>query len=261
MMNTAARNGMPADRAAGAEPHNAVLLETRRLSKHFGGVHAVADVDFRLRRGELRCLIGPNGAGKSTFFKLLTGQLRPSAGTIVFEGGDVTAEPLHRIARLGIGIKNQVPSVWDGLSVYEHLWIAAHRRIGAQAAKATTERLLTQLELAPLAWRQVGALAHGERQWVEIGMAIAQQPKLILLDEPTAGMGIAEVERTAALLRAVNATTSLIVVEHDMQFIRMIAGTVTVFHQGRILIEAGVEDVLEDPVVREVYLGSRHARG
>jgi branched-chain amino acid transport system ATP-binding protein len=249
------------ERAADVGQRGAVLLETRRLTKDFGGVHAVAGVDFRLRRGELRCLIGPNGAGKSTFFKMLTGQLQPTAGAIVFDGNDITGKAQHAIARLGIGIKNQVPSVWDGLCVYEHLWIAAHRRVGARAASAVADELLNRLGLAGVARRDVGALAHGERQWVDIGMAVAQQPKLILLDEPTAGMGTEEVERTATLLRALNTTASLIVIEHDMQFIRMIAGIVTVFHQGRILLEDTMEKVLENTVVREVYLGSGHARG
>ena len=237
------------------------LLQTTGLSKAFGGVHALTDVNFQLRRGELRCLIGPNGAGKSTFFKMLSGQLRPTAGTIIFDGHDITGEPQHRIARLGIGIKNQVPSVWDGLSVYEHFWIAAHRRVGARAAHAVADDLLGEFGLEAIARREVGVLAHGERQWVEIGMVVAQRPKLILLDEPTAGMAADEVERTADLLRAVNIDASLVVVEHDMQFIKMIGGIVTVLHQGRILIEDAMENVLNSRIVREVYLGSGYARG
>ena len=135
------------------------------------------------------------------------------------------------------------------------------RRVGRRAANAAADGLLTELGLEPVAGREVGALGHGERQWVEIGMVVAQQPKLILLDEPTAGMGADEVERTADLLRAVNAKSSLIVVEHDMQFIRMIGGIVTVLHQGRILIEDTMQNVLDSQVVREVYLGSGQARG
>jgi branched-chain amino acid transport system ATP-binding protein len=234
------------------------LLETRQLTKDFGGVHAVAAVDFRLRRGELRCLIGPNGAGKSTFFKMLSGQLRPTSGAILFQGTDIAGAAQHKIARLGIGIKNQVPSVWDGLSVYEHFWIAAHSRAGADAA-SVTRSLLAELGLESLARRAVGGLSHGERQWVEIGMVIAQHPKLILLDEPTAGMGADEVARMVSLLRAINARTTLVVVEHDMQFIEMIAGTVTVFHRGCILVEDTMENVRENPVVKEVYLGIRRA--
>jgi branched-chain amino acid transport system ATP-binding protein len=238
-----------------------VLLETRRLSKDFGGVHAVAGIDFRLRQGELRCLIGPNGAGKSTFFKMLTGQVRPSDGAILFDGSEITGLAQHDIARLGIGIKNQVPSVWEGLTVYEHFWIAARRRNVARTAVNIAEELLAELGLGPVAQRTVGALSHGERQWVEIGMVVAQRPALMLLDEPTAGMSAEEVERTVALLHALNRRASLIVVEHDMQFIEKIASIVTVFHQGRILVEDRIESVLANAMVREVYLGSGRARG
>ena len=194
---------------ARSEASTDLLLQTQGLTKDFGGVQAVAGVDFRLRRGELRCLIGPNGAGKSTFFKMLTGQLRPSAGTILFEGSNIAGLLQHEIARLGIGIKNQVASVWEGLTVYEHLWIAARRQSGAQAAAPLTDRLLVELGLGSIARRTVGALSHGERQWVEIGMVIAQRPKLMLLDEPTAGMGDEEVNRTVELLRTVGPDTSL----------------------------------------------------
>jgi branched-chain amino acid transport system ATP-binding protein len=256
MSDALAPSGAFQNGSASAGPASKTLLETRDLSKNFGGVKAVTGVNFRLSRGELRCLIGPNGAGKSTFFKMLSGQLPPTAGTILFDGSDITGEPPHRIARLGIGIKNQVPSVWDGLSVYEHFFIAAHRRLGTRRAAAVADELLMKLGLATLARRDVGSLAHGERQWVEIGMTMAQDAKLILLDEPTAGMATNEVERTVALLRAVNVSTSLIIVEHDMQFISMIAEIVTVFHQGRILIEDTMENVLANPVVREVYLGA-----
>jgi branched-chain amino acid transport system ATP-binding protein len=246
-------------RPSPGEQSGSVLLETRQLTKDFGGVHAVAGIDFRLRQGELRCLIGPNGAGKSTFFKMLTGQMRPSGGAILFDGSEITGLPQHQIARLGIGIKNQVPSVWEGLTVYEHFWIAARRQNGARAAADMTDELLAELGVASVARRVVGALSHGERQWVEIGMVIAQKPRLMLLDEPTAGMATDEVERTVALLRAVNRNTSLIVVEHDMQFIEKIAGIVTVFHQGRILVEDRMENVLANAMVREVYLGSGRA--
>ena len=251
---------VPASASPG-EAEGPVLLETRALAKDFGGLRAVAGVDFRLGRGELRCLIGPNGAGKSTFFKMLTGQIRPSGGAILFDGREIGGLPQHAIARLGIGIKNQVPSVWEGLTVYEHFWIAARRRNGVRAAADMTEQVLTELGLAPVARRVVGALSHGERQWVEIGMVIAQKPRLMLLDEPTAGMAADEVERTVALLRAVNRSASLIVVEHDMEFIEKIASVVTVFYQGRILVEERMESVLADPRVREVYLGSGRAGG
>ena len=231
------------------------LLETRRLSKSFGGVHAVNGVDFRLCRGELRCLIGPNGAGKSTFFKLLTGQLQPSGGTILFEGAEVTNRPIHQIGRLGIGIKNQTPDVLDGVTLRESLWLAARLTHAPAQALRLVEEVIERLSLAALAADLVGALSHGQRQLVEIGMVMAREPKLILLDEPSAGMSVEERERIATLLKELSQTATLVVVEHDMQFIKQIADLVTVFHQGRVLMEKSIDAVLRDPLVRDVYLG------
>ena len=232
-----------------------VILQTRALVKRFGGLQATDTVDFDLRRGELRCLIGPNGAGKSTFFKLLTGQIEPTSGTILFDGHDITDLPTHQIARLGIGIKNQTPDVFDGLSGRENLWLAANFSHQPAAARRQIELVIEQLKLAPFVDRQVGELAHGQRQWIEIGMVMAREPSLILLDEPSAGMSQEERVRTAELLRELNATCTIVVVEHDMQFIKRIADTVTVFHRGRILREAHVDVILRDPEVRDVYLG------
>ena len=233
-----------------------VILETRELERHFGGVRAIAGVNFQLRRGELRCLIGPNGAGKSTFFKMLTAQLRPTRGQILFNGRDVTRAEPHEISRLGIGIKNQVPSVFDGLSVHEGLWLSAIIRHAPRQAEALVDELLQRLGLGSIAGKLVGTLAHGQRQWVEFGMVMALQPSVILLDEPTAGMSVEEVHRTAALIREVNRTATMIVVEHDMQFIRDIASVVTVFHQGKILMEDTMANVQQNQRVRDVYLGT-----
>ncbi len=236
------------------------VLETKGLEKRFGGVRAVAGIDFSMRRGELRCLIGPNGAGKSTFFKLVTGQLRATAGRILFDGADITGLAAHATGRLGIGIKNQVPSVFDGLSVAENLWIGARRRHATRRAEAVAHELMERLRLTGVARQSVGTLAHGMRQWVDIGMVMAQRPKLVLLDEPTAGMAADEIERTAALIGEINRHASVIVVEHDMQFIRRLNSIVTVLHQGRILVEDVMDNVQRDPRVRQVYLGtSRHA--
>jgi len=232
-----------------------LILETRGLEKRFGGVRAIAAVDFALQRGELRCLIGPNGAGKSTFFKLLTGQIEPSAGVVLLEGVDVTGAAPHQIGRLGVGIKNQVQDVFNGLSVFENLYLAASAAQARREAAGRARQLALRLGLAPLLDAPVARLAHGQRQWVEIAMVIARQPKLVLLDEPSAGMTIEETRQTAELIREVNRTATIIVVEHDMQFIRQIARKVTVFHQGRILLEDTFERVVADPVVRAVYLG------
>jgi branched-chain amino acid transport system ATP-binding protein len=235
------------------------VLETQSLEKWFGGVRAVAGVDFRMRRGELRCLIGPNGAGKSTFFKLVTGQLRASGGRIIFDGQEITGHARHTIGRLGIGIKNQVPSVFEGLSVAENLWLAARLRHSTTGARVAVHEIIYRLNLGNVAKQTVGTLAHGMRQWVDIGMVMAQRPKLMLLDEPTAGMAAEEIERTVELIRVINSDASVVVVEHDMEFIRRLNSFVTVFHQGRILVEDVMDNVQRDPRVREVYLGrSRH---
>ena len=235
------------------------LLEARAATMRFGGVTAVQSVDFTLREGELRCLIGPNGAGKSTFFKMLTGQLRPTSGRILFRGTDVTGANPHEIARLGVGIKTQVPNVFNGLTVRENVFIGAARRHKTRQAREVAAQTLARLQLDSVAGRIVGQLAHGQRQWVEIATVLAQEPDLILLDEPAAGMNHAEVLRTADLIRDINRTQALVVVEHDMQFIRMIATTVTVFNQGAILMEDQVGAVLADQRVRDVYLGKQAA--
>ncbi|WP_298976412.1 ATP-binding cassette domain-containing protein [uncultured Roseobacter sp.] len=234
---------------------SAPLLQTSGLTIRFGGVTAVDGVDFTLKESELRCLIGPNGAGKSTFFKLLTGQLHPSEGHVHLRGQDISGARPHEIARQGVGIKTQVPNVFNALSVQENLWIAARHKHTPGFATELTEKILTQLHLTGIATKEVGQLAHGQRQWVEIGTVLAGEPELILLDEPAAGMTHEEVERTAELILEINKSRALIVVEHDMQFIKMIARTVTVLHQGAVLIEDDVARVLEDARVRDVYLG------
>lgn len=234
-----------------------IVLETRNLSRHFGGVTAVDRVDFSLWENELRCLIGPNGAGKSTFFKCLTGQIEPSEGDIVIRDFHASGRLPHEIARLGVGIKTQVPNLFDGLSVDENIWLAARRWHGARRARALTGTTLERLQLGDIRGDIVGTLGHGQRQWVELGMVIAAEPWLVLLDEPAAGMTKEEVVRTAELIKEINQTATMIVVEHDMQFIRMIAEKVTVFHEGRVLIEDTMDVVSRDARVREVYLGHR----
>ena len=231
------------------------ILETVGLFKRFGAVDAVAGVDFRLRPGELRCLIGPNGAGKSTFFRMLTAQMKPSAGRILFEGNDITGLSAHRVSRLGIGIKNQMPDLYDNLSARESIWLSARFRHGRRLARSVTETVIEQFGLTAIATARVGELSHGQRQWIEFGMVMALEPKLILLDEPTTGMNDEETDRTAELIRQAATRSAIIVVEHDMQFIRQIAELVTVFHQGRILAEGRMEEIQANPAVRDVYLG------
>ena len=235
------------------------ILETRGLTMRFGGVVAVNGVDFRLQEAELRCLIGPNGAGKSTFFKCLTGQLRPSSGDVSFRGQGVTGSFSHVIARRGVGIKTQVPSVFDGLSVRDNVWIAAMRVNPGRLADKTTDAAMQRVGITHIADRIVGQLAHGQRQLVELAMVVAPEPDLILLDEPAAGMTDEEVDRLVELIKELNKRHALVVVEHDMQFIRRVAKTVTVFHQGAILVEGDVADILVDARVRDVYLGKQAA--
>lgn len=236
-------------------------VETLDLTMRFGGVVAVDQVNFSLGERELRCLIGPNGAGKSTFFKCITGQLRLNHenGRILIRGNDVTGWPSHEIMRLGVGVKTQVPSVMNGLTVHENLWLAARRVHGWSGAKAAVDEMLAALILGDLARRLAGELAHGQRQLVEIGVVLVQRPWLVLLDEPAAGMTGPEVEWLADIIHRINESASLIVVDHDMEFVRMLGGSVTVFNRGSVLAEGPAGQVLNDPRVREVYIGTRAA--
>jgi branched-chain amino acid transport system ATP-binding protein len=233
------------------------LIETRNLNVRFGGVHATRDVNFTLAEAELRCVIGPNGAGKSTFFKLLTGQVKPTSGQILFRGQDISNMQPHEPGRLGIGIKTQVPSLFNGLSVWENVWLSARRINSATQANRITEETLERVGMAEHRNTLAGLLSHGMRQWVEIGVVIAADPPLILLDEPAAGMSDAEVARTAELILEINRQHALVVVEHDMNFIRMIAKKVTVLHQGAVIKEDTPDRIMSDPLIQQIYLGKK----
>lgn len=233
------------------------LLETRNLNVRFGGVHATRDVNFSLMDRELRCLIGPNGAGKSTFFKLLTGQVKPTSGQILYCGEDISRMQPHHPGRMGIGIKTQVPSLFNGLSVWENVWLSARRTNRSEKTAEIAAHTLDRVGLLALKDKPAGVLAHGQRQWVELAVVMASDPRLILLDEPAAGMTDAEVAKTAELILEINRTHALVVVEHDMAFIRMIASTVTVFHQGAVVREDTPDRVLSDPLVQQIYLGKK----
>lgn len=233
------------------------LVETKNLGIHFGGLKAIQNVDFSLADGELRCLIGPNGAGKTTFFRLLTGVHRPSTGSVTISGTPTRGLQTHQIARLGVGIKTQIPSLFDNLSVRENLWLAARKTNPHVVADAIADEVLHTIRLNHVASADVVKLSHGQRQWVELGVVIATRPKLILLDEPAAGMTGKERERTAELILDINRECSIIVVEHDMEFIKMIAKKVTVFNRGEVLMEDTIERVLADQRVKDVYLGKQ----
>jgi branched-chain amino acid transport system ATP-binding protein len=238
----------------------AALLQITGASKHFGGVFAVEGVDLTVETGEIHCLIGPNGAGKSTLFKLVVGTYPLSAGRIVFRGGDIShAKPFARVTA-GMSIKLQAPSVFKALPVRQNLHIALQDHVGRTAIKAEEDRLLDILGLTAEADRPAGLLSHGQQQWLEIGMALALRPVLLLLDEPTAGLSPEETYRTGELIKHLNAAgTTMLVVEHDMAFVRQIATGVTVLHLGRVFARGSINEIVSDPRVAEIYLGTPHA--
>jgi branched-chain amino acid transport system ATP-binding protein len=231
------------------------LLETTGLTMRFGGVAALDGVDFSICDRELRCLIGPNGAGKSTLFKCLTGQYRPSAGVVRFEGRTLAGVPSYQIARRGVGIKMQVPSVFENLSVRENVWLGSSRIFPRNVAGRRAEESLERLGIGHLGDTTLNRLAHGQRQLVELAMVLVGDPKLILLDEPAAGMTDTEVERLVVLIKELNRDHALLIVEHDMQFVRQVATRVTVLHRGRVLMDGQVDQILANDLVRDVYLG------
>jgi len=233
------------------------VLETSGLTMRFGGVTASDNVNFKLKARELRCLIGPNGAGKSTFFKCVTGLLTPTEGHVYMRGQEVTGWQPHQIASLGVGIKTQTPNVMDALSVHENIWLAARRFYNVVEARERADSIIDRLALGTIARTQLGQLAHGERQRVELGIVAVADPGLVLLDEPAAGMSAQDVDRMTEIIHELTRFAAVVIVEHDMQFIRSIAQTVTVFHQGAVLMEDNVERVMSDPQVRAVYLGKK----
>ncbi|MBZ9653175.1 ABC transporter ATP-binding protein [Phyllobacterium lublinensis] len=235
------------------------MIEVQNLGMRFGGVVALASVNFAIKTKEHCCVIGPNGAGKSTFFKCLTGQLKPTDGDVVFKGKSIRGYQPHQIAQMGIGIKTQVPNVFDGLTVDENIQVALRRHYSGAALRARLDEMLETMHLVDLRNEIVGKLAHGHRQLVELAMVVGPSPELILLDEPAAGMTKSESNRLAGLIKELARNHSVIVVEHDMQFIRLIGGRVTVFNRGEVLVDDHVDQVLNDQRVKNVYLGKQAA--
>lgn len=232
------------------------ILQTRQLNKYFGGLHVTGNVDFDLKQGEMHCLIGPNGAGKSTFFRLILGEHQPDSGQILFAGEDITrAKPFQRI-RKGISVKFQVPGIFKELSTRQNLVIALQHHVDRLRLDEEVDRLLEFLNLARDHRQLAGNLSHGQKQWLEIGMAIALKPRLLLLDEPTAGMTPDETHATGEMLHRLNAEgMTLLAVEHDMAFVRQIAHRVTVLHFGKIFAQGSIDDITADPRVAKIYLG------
>ncbi|MFY1671771.1 urea ABC transporter ATP-binding protein UrtD [Plantactinospora sp. WMMB334] len=238
------------------------LVQVRGLNVVFSGFRAITDLDLTVGAGELRFLIGPNGAGKTTLIDVITGLTRPASGSVRFAGEEIVGRREHQIVRLGIGRTFQTSVVFEQLTVLENLDLAAtfRRPLGAllRRRRGVADQVAQALDttgLAELANRPAGVLSHGQRQWLEIGMLLAQRPSLLLLDEPVAGMSRDERARTGELLRQVAREHTVVVVEHDMDFLRRFASTVTVLHEGRLLCEGTVAQVQADPRVQEVYLG------
>ncbi|MGD1083943.1 MAG: urea ABC transporter ATP-binding protein UrtD [Verrucomicrobiota bacterium] len=243
------------------------ILMLEGVNKTFDGFKAISDLTFYMDAGELRVVIGPNGAGKSTMLDLITGRARPDSGKIEFgRDTDLTRLNEHQINRLGIGRKFQTPSVYIDHTVFENVLLSLkgprsvfsslfHRTTAAQRARI--EEVLDTVGLTDRAEGKAGALSHGQKQWLEIGMLIAQDPKLLLVDEPAAGMSDEETRKTGELLLRLEGKHSIIVIEHDMTFVRQIARKVTVLHQGTILCEGTVEKIQNDERVIEVYLGRK----
>lgn len=230
------------------------LLDVRDVRVSFDGIRVLDDLSLALQPGELRFLIGPNGAGKTTLIDVVTARTRPHSGQVHFDGHDALRLQSYQLARLGMGRKFQTPAVFGSLSVRDNLEIA-----GGFKGKQRTLEVLDLTQLTADAETRAGVLSHGQQQWLEIGMLLMQSPKLMLLDEPVAGLTRAERDRTSDLLRRVQERCAILIVEHDMAFVRQFDATVTVLHQGRVLVEGSMQTVQRDERVVEVYLGKLEA--
>jgi urea transport system ATP-binding protein len=247
------------------------ILSLEGVNKEFDGFKAINDLNFYMDEGELRVIIGPNGAGKSSMLDLITGRTKPDKGKIEFQKDtDLTKLNEYQINRLGIGRKFQTPSVYIDQTVFENLWLSLEgsrsiwSTLFSRLKPAQRERIhevMKTIGLTTKAGTKAGALSHGQKQWLEIGMLLAQNPKLLLVDEPAAGMTDEETHETGELLMSLAGQHSIIVIEHDMVFVRQIARKVTVLHQGHILCEGTVDEVQADERVVEVYLGRKKQKG
>jgi urea transport system ATP-binding protein len=243
------------------------LLTAESVNKTFDGFKAIDDLNFYLEEGELRTIIGPNGAGKSTFLDLITGKTRPDSGEIKFRGTPVTKRREDQIYRMGIGRKFQTPSVFANHTVFENILLCLAGRRGVwhtllfgKTTPSQRDRVYEVLETINLkerAGEKAGMLAYGQKQWLEIGMLLAQDPQLLLIDEPAAGMSDEETVKTGELLLSLKGKHTLIVIEHDMVFVRQLNSRVTVLHQGHVLCEGSLDFVRNNEKVIEVYLGKK----
>ena len=240
------------------------MLRTQNLSIRFGGLSALNEVNFEVGRGEIRAIIGPNGAGKSTFFNCLTGVLRPTSGRIVFDGGDITGLPPDQISRRGIARSYQITNILPNATTLENVRIAAQsRRHGWNMLRhhdhfrdiiEKAEAVLTSVGLIGKADELAANLSHGEQRNLEIGIALATEPQLLCLDEPTAGMSAAETHDTMELVQRIAKNLTILIVEHDMHVVMQLANRITVLHYGQILAEGTPAEIQQNPRVLEVYL-------
>ncbi len=237
------------------EAKSEYLLETNGLRKEFGGIVAIEDVSLKLEKGEIRCLIGPNGAGKSTLFKLLTGKYTPTSGSVRFKNEDITQKLPHKRIRKGISIKFQDANVYKKLSTAENIRIPLQQKEKIDIKQRINE-LLNQINLQNERDTMASELSHGQQQWLEIAMSIALDPDLLLLDEPTAGMTEEETKKTIDLIQTLNDSgMTVVIVEHDIEFVNEIAEWITVLHHGSIFAQGKSEDIKSNEKVREIYLG------
>jgi len=241
-----------------------LILSVEDLTVSFDGFKAVDGLNFYVEKDELRCVIGPNGAGKTTLLDMICGKTKPTKGTIKFKSHNLINLIEYQITRIGVGRKFQTPSVYEDLTVFENLEISYPKKrgiLGSLFFKRDRELLgkidvvAEQIFLHEVLRHKAGRLSHGQKQWLEIGMLLMQDPELLLLDEPVAGMSPREREQTAELLNAISKGRSIVVIEHDMAFVRMIAHKVTVLHQGKLLAEGSMHEVQNDDRVKDVYLG------
>jgi branched-chain amino acid transport system ATP-binding protein len=255
---------MTGTRAAVGGAGGDAILRTEKLSVRFGGLAALDGVDFEVRREEIRAIIGPNGAGKSTFFNCLTGVQRPTAGRILFEGGEISGLSPDRISRRGIARSYQITNILPNLSTLENVRIAAQSRRHGWSLLRHHRAFADLMEKAHGVLDAVGLkgkeeelaanLSHGEQRNLEIGIALATEPKLLCLDEPTAGMSQAETEATMDLVRRIAENLTILIVEHDMHVVMQLASRITVLHYGQILAEGSPAEIQQNPRVQEVYL-------
>ena len=245
---------------------DAVLLRTERLTRAFGSLLAVSDVDVSVTRGELRSIIGPNGAGKTTFFRLISGETVPTSGRIWFNGADITGMPQHATARLGIAKSYQITNIFPHLSVLENVRVAVQGYARAFNFWSRADHLTEVRERAVAILASVGLgaktellaahLSHGEKRHLELGIALASNPILLLLDEPTAGMSPEETDATMRLIRELAAGRTVVLVEHKMKVVMGISDRITVLHQGQVLADGTPEEIRANPRVQQTYLGA-----